>query len=757
MESAGVNYEEETARCELFLKNYMDPNTNDLKYAKILQSIANRETRRLIVELDDVEDFFDQGDHAAPKFISNIESNTKRYLALFASAASAALPKPNKTDLESDIFDVLASHRAQHGGGGEGQAGVPAATALPPALLRRFDVYFKPRAKMGRQPMRSVNAAHIGHIVKLKGTITNVSDVKPLVTVAAYTDVETGHELYQEVLGRSFTPLDAQDPYQKKKIPPALETRGCRFTRFQEARLQEAVEEVPEGSTPRTMRIHFRGPICRSVKAGDEVIMTGVFLPEPYTGFKAMRAGLLTNTFVEAMEVEQLKTSYAESVLSRSDLQKIAEIRARSAQGGSDVFKTVALSIAPEIFGHEDVKKALLLSMVGGCTRVLPDGMKLRGDVHVCLMGDPGVAKSQLLKYVTRISPRSVYTTGKGSSGVGLTAAVMRNQLTKELVLEGGALVLADKGICCIDEFDKMDESDRTAIHEVMEQQTVSIAKAGITTTLNTRTTLMAAANPAWGRYDKKRTPAENINLPAALLSRFDILWLMLDEVSDEGDRMLAEHVLTVHRTGAAPVHSSLGEGNTALSPELMRAIVAQAKTYEPSVPPELTEFIAEQYCGLRQKELEQEQAGEGSATYTTPRTLLSILRLSQACARLRFSNTVDRADVTEALRLMLGSKASLTEGGGAKRAADEDPVSLCYRLIREEGRRIARGQPPDRPITITAGRIAGITAKYGNITREVIDTCIQEYCDIAVWTAERDVDGNAVLHLDPQDIGAMV
>ncbi|KAF5838118.1 DNA replication licensing factor Mcm7-like protein [Dunaliella salina] len=629
MDSAGVNYEEETARCELFLKNYIDPNTNDLKYAKILQSIANRETRKLIVELDDVEEFFDEGEHADPKFISNIESNTKRYLALFASAASAALPRPNSApNMEEAV-------RAQHGGSGS-EAGVPAASALPPALLHRFDVYFKPRAKMSRQPMRNVNAAHIGHIVKLKGTITNVSDVKPLVTVAAYTDMETGHELYQEVLGRSFTPLDAQDPYQKKKTPPSLETRGCRFTHFQEARLQEAVEEVPEGSTPRTMRIHFRGPICRSVKAGDEVIMTGVFLPEPYTGFKAMRAGLLTNTFVEAMEVEQLKASYTARVTSTEQLREIAAIRARG-----QFFTTVALSIAPEIFGHEDVKK-----------------------------------------------------------------------LTKELVLEGGALVLADKGICCIDEFDKMDESDRTAIHEVMEQQTVSIAKAGITTTLNTRTTLMAAANPAWGRYDKRRTPAENINLPAALLSRFDILWLMLDEANDEGDRMLAEHVLTVHRTGAAPVHSSLGEGITALSPELMRAVVAQAKTYEPSVPPELTGFIAEQYCGLRQKELEQEQAGEGSATYTTPRTLLSILRLSQAVARLR--------------------------------------------LILEEARRIARSQPPDqRFITITAGRIADITAKYGNITREIIDACIQEYCDISVWTAERDVDGNAVLLLNQDDLWA--
>merc|ERR1719245_2049884 len=211
------------------------------------------------------------------------------------------------------------------------------------------------------------------------------------------------------------------------------------------------------------------------------------------------------------------------------------------------MYEEAAKSIGPEIFGMLDMKKALLLVLVGSFTKTMEDGMKICGDIHTLFMGDPGVAKSQLLKQVINIAPRSVYTTGKGSSGVGLTASVVRDNMTGEVSLEGGALVLADMGVCCIDEFDKMDENDRTAIHEVMEQQSVSIAKAGITTTLNCRTTVLAAANPVFGRYNPYKSPVENIDLPPALLSRFDLLFLLLDTVDSEKDRNLALHVCKVH------------------------------------------------------------------------------------------------------------------------------------------------------------------------------------------------------------------
>jgi len=299
--------------------------------------------------------------------------------------------------------------------------------------------------------------------------VTRVGDVKPLMEVACYTCDACGFEIYQEVTGESFMPI--------QRCPTGaclnntsganlhLQTRACKarraswraargawhgadayniasllqFVKFQELRLQELAEDVPMGHIPRCMTAVVKGELVRGVSPGDIVEISGIFLPKPYTGFKAMRAGLIANTFLETMHIKQFKKKYSDYVITDEMRDRIEGYSAEC-----DIYSKLARSIAPEIYGHEDVKKALLLLLVGGTGRVLPDGMRIRGDVHVCLMGDPGVAKSQLLKHITAVAPRGVYTTGKGSSGVGLTAAVVRDTVTNEFMLEGGALVLAD-------------------------------------------------------------------------------------------------------------------------------------------------------------------------------------------------------------------------------------------------------------------------------------------------------------------------
>lgn len=305
--------------------------------------------------------------------------------------------------------------------------------------------------------------------------------------------------------------------------------------------------------------------------------------------------------------------------------------------------------------------------------------MKIRGDINILLMGDPGVAKSQLLKHIAHVAPRGIYTTGKGSSGVGLTAAVLRDVTTGEVTLEGGALVLADQGICCIDEFDKMEDSDRTAIHEVMEQQTVSIAKAGITTTLNARTAVLAAANPVYGRWNRAIPAEKNLGIETALLSRFDLTFSLLDTPDEDMDEALARHITHVHRYNKHPALEF-----EPFAPEFMRAYVCRARQFEPFVPEHLTEHIVSQYVELR-----KEKGEEGRRTFVTARSLLAVLRLSQALARINFRSEVKREDVEEAQRLMWVAKQT----GEDESKPTEDPVSAIWGLIRAAHKALPQGK----------------------------------------------------------------
>ncbi|MHA1711056.1 MAG: minichromosome maintenance protein MCM [Candidatus Freyarchaeota archaeon] len=492
-------------------------------------------------------------------------------------------------------------------------------------------------------PLRTLGSEHIGKLVMVEGIVVRATPSRPLVMRAAFRCKRCDTVSYVDQVGAFLrAPIECSNPTCRRKGPFDFIQEKSSFIDSQEIRIQERPEELPPGQLPRWIDVKIVGKDLVDVaRPGDHVSVVGVIRAEapslPRVGkLRTFRLHIDAN-FVDVMSKEPEAV-----MISPEEERQILEL-------AKDpwIHRKVIRSIAPSIHGYEHIKEAIMYLLFGGVPKHLPD-INIRGEMNVLLIGDPGTGKSQLLQYVSRIAPRGLYTSGRGTTAAGLTAAVIRER-AGGMSLEAGALVLADKGIACIDEIDKMRPEDRVAIHEVMEQHTVSIAKGGIVATLNARTAILAAANPALGRYEPYRTVAENIALPVTILSRFDLIFVLRDVPDKELDMRMSEHILSLHRTGMAPAEPPI-------PPDLLRKYISYARNLKPVLTEEAMQRLRDFYLAMRAA-----SEGEGSPIAITARQLESLVRLAEARARVALRKEVLAEDAEAAISLM---KRSLEEVG---------------------------------------------------------------------------------------------
>ena len=500
-----------------------------------------------------------------------------------------------------------------------------------------------------QRSLRQINSEVINKVTSVSGMVVRSSEIKPLAKELNYKCPD-GH-ITQIILLKGMSvhaPAKCSDPKCTHR-DLELDPEKSKFIDFQILRLQELPEDLPPGQLPHYIDVTIKQDLVDNARPGDRIILTGIVRieQEMITGVGRANSGLY-RLRIDGNNIEFLggRGSKLSRKTEREEISLDEEKIIKSLAKNDDIYQRLIDSFAPHIQGQTLIKEAILLLIVGSTQRLLTDGSKIRGDINVFLVGDPGTAKSEMLKFCARIAPRGLYTSGRGSTAAGLTAAVVRDK-SGIMMLEAGAVVLGDQGLVCIDEFDKMKPEDRSALHEVMEQQSASIAKGGIVATLNARTSILSAANPVYGKYDPFRNITENVNLPIPLLTRFDLIFVIRDLPSREKDSNIAKHIIELHTPRGINKRSLIDV-------DILTKYLSYAKRFDPQLTKEAEDKIIDYYLKMRNVESEE-------MITVTPRQLEGLIRLTLARARLLMK---DKADVDDAERAIFLIQSMLEVAG---------------------------------------------------------------------------------------------
>ncbi|MCX9010079.1 MAG: minichromosome maintenance protein MCM [Candidatus Methanoperedens sp.] len=552
-----------------------------------------------------------------------------------------------------------------------------------------------------RIQIRELRSANINKFIAVSGLIRKATEVRPKVINAAFRCQRCEHvSMVPQGEGKFVEPYECENEVCGRKGPFKLIHEESEFIDAQKLRIQESPDDLRGGEQPQTLDVDVDDDLAGVVAPGDRVVISGIL--RSFQRSTQQGKSTFFDLVLDGISIEIEDKEFEDIEISKEEVEEILALGK-----DSQVYEKVIRSIAPSIYGYEEVKEAMALQLFSGLPKSLPDGARIRGDVHILLVGDPGVAKSQLLRYGVRLAPRGIYTSGKSSTSAGLTATAVKDEFGEgRWTLEAGALVLADMGLACVDELDKMEADDRSSMHEAMEQQTISIAKAGIMATLKSRCALLGAANPKFGRFDRYEPIAKQINMPPALLSRFDLIFILTDEPTVKRDTAIAEHILKAHYAGELSVrrdniiNSGITQDEIAKAMEviqpvihadMLRKYIAYTKrNIFPIIQDDARKKLIDFYLGLRKQ-------GEdpNSPVPVTARQLEALIRLAEASARVRLSQTVTTEDTDRVIRIVMASlKQVMTDPETGRLDADiinvgmgksqRDRIKVLKEIIRE-------------------------------------------------------------------------